>query len=315
MKIVKSIVLFSIVFSLVSCTAIDRKMKVYSAEKIVSYFSHEDFLPEKQMTGNWYDNYNVIAHALGGIDGKEYTNSYNALVSNYNKGTRIFETDLSYTSDGYLVLVHEWNQYHNDFQIGEKDGWSEESLSFFKSNLIYNKYLTMTFEEMLYIMNAIPDIYLVLDTKTFDKESNAKMYEEIIEKINEVNPELAKRIIPQAYTPELYNQIENFHFFDEIIFTLYHYYVESDGYKIFNFIRENKVKVVVMHMNDDWAKAVIRDIRDYAMYDELWDYSNLRIYIHTINDYDIARDIIHEEKFYGIYSDYISENDFVKEIE
>ena len=51
----------------------------------------------------------LIAHALGGIGGKPYSNSLEAFIENYNKGIRIFEVDLSITSDGYVVCRHDWN--------------------------------------------------------------------------------------------------------------------------------------------------------------------------------------------------------------
>ena len=47
-----------------------------------------------------------MAHALGGIDGENYTNSKEALGSNYNKGVRLSEVDINLTADDKLVCVH-----------------------------------------------------------------------------------------------------------------------------------------------------------------------------------------------------------------
>lgn len=277
--------------------------------KKISYYKRDDFKNVSKINEPWYEN-RVIAHAFGGIDGHDYTNSYEALVYNYNQGTRVFEIDLAYTSDNELVLLHEWSQYHEIFKLGINEGWSEESLDTFKNNLIYGNYHPMTFKELLTIMNEIEDFYTVLDSKTFDEESTKKVYQAIIDEIDAVNPKLKSRFIPQAYTPEIYDIIHDYNYFDDIIFTLYHYYVESDGYKIFNIAKERKIKNIVMHMNDDWAKRVIEDIRDYAMYDEEWNYENINIYIHTINDEEIAKKIVLEDNFYGIYSDFITEEAF-----
>lgn len=309
-KINKILIIFLISICLVSCESISKSKKIANSENNVPFFKYNDFKNVGKINGEWYLNYRVIAHALGGIDNIDYTNSYEALVNNYNLGTRVFETDISYTSDGYMVLLHEWNQYHKDYGIGEKNGWSEENIFYFRNNKIFGKYTTMTFDDLLYIMDVIDDLYIVIDSKTFDLESTVSIYDEIIKKINDINPELLKRIIPQAYTPEIYKTLSDYELFDDIIFTLYHYYAESDGYKIFNVIKEYKIKSIVMHMDDDWAVRVIRDIRDYALYDDEWDYSNFNIYIHTINDEEIAKNIVEHENFYGIYSDFISESRF-----
>lgn len=50
----------------------------------------------------------MVAHVLGGIDDKAYTNSKEALLYNYNLGHRAFEVDFSITSDEKLVCAHDW---------------------------------------------------------------------------------------------------------------------------------------------------------------------------------------------------------------
>ena len=49
-----------------------------------------------------------IAHAGGQFNGATYTNSLEALDRNYGAGFRAFEIDLSFTSDGELVCLHDW---------------------------------------------------------------------------------------------------------------------------------------------------------------------------------------------------------------
>ena len=51
-----------------------------------------------------------IAHALGAIDDKVYTNSLEAFQHNYDLGFRVFEADLEYTSDDEIVLIHSWER-------------------------------------------------------------------------------------------------------------------------------------------------------------------------------------------------------------
>ena len=51
-----------------------------------------------------------IAHAGGGINQLTYTNSLEALNSNYDKGFRCFEIDFSWTLDEELVAIHDWEK-------------------------------------------------------------------------------------------------------------------------------------------------------------------------------------------------------------
>ena len=54
-------------------------------------------------------DYSLVAHAMGQIDEYTGTNSLEAFQTNYDKGYRIFECDLSVTNDGQVVLRHDWD--------------------------------------------------------------------------------------------------------------------------------------------------------------------------------------------------------------
>lgn len=254
----------------------------------------------------WYENYRVVAHAFGSVNNHDYTNSYEALVTNYNLGTRVFEVDFASTSDGVTVLLHEWAQYHDVFHLGEHGEWTEESSEYFLSHAIYDELTPMSLDNLLEVMKSIDDFYIVMDSKTFDEDSCKAFYTSFIDKVSSVNKNLLKRFIPQAYSAETYDIIKSFEAFDDIILTCYSMYADSDGWKIYEIVRDRQIKTVVMHMNDDWAKSVIRDIYAYSTYNE-WTNNDFNIYIHTINDDDVAKSIVYDEGFYGIYSDTISE--------
>lgn len=299
----RNIVILVLLFLLSACSV------KYKDVENPSIFNKEDFINVGKLSDNWYD-YAVVGHAFGGFDGKDdYTNTYDALVYNYNLGNRVFEIDLGVTSDDEIVLLHEWKQYHDIFKLGENDEWKQETLDYFKSHRIYDKYTTLTFSELLAIMTKIPDFYIVLDSKTFDVPTTEKMYSRIVDMVSKIDEKLLDRIVPQAYSPEIYDKILEIYPFRDVIFTLYSYYADSDGDRIYRAVKERKIKSVVMHMDNDWAIRVIRDVRDYARWDEEWNYSNMKIFIHTVNDLEKVKSIIEEEKFYGIYSDYIHEKD------
>lgn len=257
---------------------------------------------------DWYNEYRVVAHAMGGIDNYDYTNSLEAFNYHYDNGTRVFEVDVLRTSNNDFALVHDWNQYRTELtNVGDAD-FGPVSTETFVNTLIHDKYRALLLDDLLTLMHKYRDFYVIIDSKTFTVEQTRTFYNDFVDKILEFDAELLKRFIPQAYTPEIYDEIQSLEIFDDIIFTLYGYYHISDGQKIYEIIKEKNIKIIVMHMNDDWAKRVITDIREYAKYDN--NYDNLRIYIHTINDIQHAQSIMNDEGFTGVYSDYITENMF-----
>ena len=57
----------------------------------------------------------IIGHSFGAIDGNTYTGCLEAFEEKYNEGIRTFEVDFSRTSDGYIVLRHDWEIELQDF--------------------------------------------------------------------------------------------------------------------------------------------------------------------------------------------------------
>lgn len=93
----------------------------------VSLFLLGGSFPETETARNtsggfsWKD-YRTIAHALGGMDGKDYLNSREGFLFMYEQGVRLFELDLSRTSDGVWVCRHNWND-----SMGQWDGNGKKS--------------------------------------------------------------------------------------------------------------------------------------------------------------------------------------------
>ena len=111
---------------------------------------------------SWYSKYNVIAHSGGGIDNHKKTNSLESWQYAYDNGTRVFDADLSFTSDGYIVLRHEWS---DDL---EQDNISESNIPVyeeFMKTLIFKKYKPMSIFNVIDFMINHSDIYVACDFK------------------------------------------------------------------------------------------------------------------------------------------------------
>ena len=113
-----------------------------------------------ELVDEWNHTYRVMAHALGGIDNYDYTNSLEAFYQNYNAGTRLFEIDLDTTSDGDICLIHTWEDFRNKLtDIGGDWPMSTEE---FKQVKIHGKYTTVMFKDLLKLMEEIANIVGVI---------------------------------------------------------------------------------------------------------------------------------------------------------
>src|ERR1039458_4726270 len=59
----------------------------------------------------------MVAHAGGAVRGETYTNSRDALDQHYAMGYRVFELDFDWTSDGHLVISHDWKLTSSRFGL------------------------------------------------------------------------------------------------------------------------------------------------------------------------------------------------------
>ena len=102
-----------------------------------------DHEPEK---AEYWEHF--IAHAGGAIDGINYTNCVEAMDLSYSKGCRLFELDLTYTTDGKIVAAH------------DSPGVTEEE---FMNTLIHGKYTPMNMQTINDWFRRHPDAILVTD--------------------------------------------------------------------------------------------------------------------------------------------------------
>ena len=152
-----------------------------------------------------------VAHAGGRADNLRYTNSLEALNSSYDRGYRYFEIDLAETTDGQLVLMHDWDiSVHNLF------GLDKHQLSFkeFKTKPMDRGRLTaLSFNDFYSWFTAHPDTRIILDTK-FDQ---AKIFASVA---SGLTTEDKKRFIPQISSVHDYAAMRHAGY-EDIVLTLY----------------------------------------------------------------------------------------------
>jgi hypothetical protein len=116
--------------------------------------------PQKEIEKNSKEINRFIAHAGGSIDGYTYTNSLNALDSSYNNGFRLFELDISETSDSEFVATHDW--YTWSIQTGFQ-GTLPPTLAEYNSYKIWGKYEPLDMKAINTWFSNHPDAILVSD--------------------------------------------------------------------------------------------------------------------------------------------------------
>lgn len=245
----------------------------------------------------WPYDYKVISHALGGIDGKDYTNSFEALEYSYEKGQRVLEADFLFTSDDVLVLRHYWK---DDLGQENFDG-SAPTLEEFKNTPIYSAYTPVTAEDLAEYMSSHKDLYLVTDVKHKMKSTALEAaIKEFVKIARETDPSILERVIVQIYCEEDYAKMEKIYPFESYIFTLYKLPKEyKDNYgKIAEFCKKAGISVVTMPAK--W-------IKDKSDIEELTE-NDIMVYVHTVNEQEEAAKML-GYGVNGIYSDYLYESD------
>ena len=76
---------------------------------------------------------------------QKYLNTLEALNKNYSKGLKLFELDLKLTSDGFIVAVHDWENWKKNSNY---KGNIPPKLSDFNKVKIFNKYTPLDYKKI-----------------------------------------------------------------------------------------------------------------------------------------------------------------------
>lgn len=242
--------------------------------------------PMKKAEG-WM-GHRFIAHALGGIDGFSYTNSHEAFISNYRKGSRLFEVDLLLTSDGNLAARHDWS---DNLQKPADEAEGPLSLSQFVNSPVYGKFRPLSLDDLLQLMRRYTDIYLITDTKETDPAKVKEQFEYLVAQSLEADPSLLKRIVPEIYNEEMYQIVMDIYPFPHKIYSLYQNTDSAED--VLAFIYDKDFSAVAM--------PIVRAVRNAELISRLNE-KGINIYVHTVNS-GWLMNLLHNRGVYGFYTD------------
>lgn len=154
-----------------------------------------------------------IAHAGGGYQNWQYTNTLQALDFNRDY-FELFEIDFEWTSDGHLVCLHDWDT-NAEWIFGQRFE-APVSLAEFDTLVASHPIAqNCTLETLIRWLQANPEKRLVTDIKA----NNIEGLEQLA---RAYGPGVEKQVIPQIYHPDEYSAARAAGY-QEIIWSLYLY--------------------------------------------------------------------------------------------
>lgn len=245
------------------------KKKLYCTVKVV--------LPEISLPSvpdfPW-GNYNIIAHALGSADGMVYLNSRESFIESYDKGYRMFEADLSQTSDGVWVCRHNWKE-----ALGQWEGGGKRVLSCteFLFAPIYGKYTPMTLADLFLLLKEYPDAYVMLDSKEYETRNYSNTLEDYQEYIRIAKncgaEESLNRIIPQIYNESMYPAVASLKKFPTYLYAMWQDYSEVELTCIADYCQKQGIDAVTISRTN-WSSQI----------QQIFDERDIYVYVYTVNN-------------------------------
>lgn len=124
-----------------------------------------------------------MLHALGGDSGRTYVNSVEVLSAWYNRGARLYETDVWETSDGKLVLTH---RNSTDGSLSKSDCErlgleypADPTFEEFMRCKVWGHYPTSSFQDLVDFMAQHDDLYVMIDIQNRSYADTKALYGKI----------------------------------------------------------------------------------------------------------------------------------------
>jgi glycerophosphoryl diester phosphodiesterase len=209
-----------------------------------------------------------VAHAGGSFGQTSVTNSLDALNAN-SPYYDLFEIDLSWTADGSLVCLHDWQE-----SFAYRFGFTPDApltLARFRALVAEtapDRPENCTLDTLMGWLRNNPGKRIVTDLKDENLAG--------LRLIARSSPDLLARILPQAYQPDEIAQIRALGFSD-VIWTLYRY--GGDDSAVLAALEGQSLFALTMpevRVATGLARRVL-------------DQTGIRSYVHTVNDPAVAR--------------------------
>ena len=212
-----------------------------------------------------------VAHAMGRIDGHDYTNSLEAFLHNYEIGFRVFEVDMVLSADSVPIARHSGSHMFEILGQNPPQRILEQqtepftstvqgvplTLGEFKNLRINKKYTPMDIYDLIALLQKYPDISFLIDHgyNFFTLDARTAFYKNLIDIVCKTDPTLMDRIIPNTADGEFLEVLTSLYPFKNIIYVLF----KENDEAAFELIKKtNAISTVFMSpslaLNTDYVK-------------------------------------------------------------
>ena len=239
-------------------------------------------------------NVRTIAHALGGVEGISYLNCREGFVGAYEAGCRVFEVDLTRTSDDAWVCRHSWTD-----PMGQWEGEDSRKLdkATFLEKPYYGKYQGLAFADLVELLTEYPDAYLLLDTKHYsitNYQNALRDYSSLLAQVSDMGAEgILDRCIPEIYNESMYYGIAMLHSFPAFMYSCWQSYSLQELEEIAAFCKDHALAAVAI-AQDDWSGKA----------QELFTRQGIYVYVYTVNEAEQAEALL-DAGVQGIVTDFL----------
>lgn len=206
-----------------------------------------------------------VAHALGDIEGIDYTNSLEAFQQSLAEDYRCVEFDLVWDECGVWILRHE--------------------------DQIIAPYHVLTLTEFLSILSQHPTVSAILDSKTRTQVGLDRVLKAIQQETAALDRSVLDQLVIQTYSFDQYRRVSQQDIFHSVILTLYGTSYTED--QVVAYAKEAKVKVITM----PWIKA-------NPTYIHRLQEAGVIVYVHTVNSASVFARML-AMGVQGIYTDVV----------
>jgi len=140
-------------------------------------------------------------------------------------------------------------------------------------------------------MEKYPDFYLITDTKETDKAKVEQQFTVLVEQARKLDASLLQRIIPEIYSPEMYDVVMSIYPFPNKIYSLYK--SGASAASIVKFVKEKQISVVAMPT----YRVVMNPNLVYAL-----NQLGVQSYVHTVNTVETMK-LMSRLGVHGYYTD------------
>lgn len=279
-------------------TAEEARRAEEEAERLRNAIPPEQRKPaDEQDAAEILSEQKVIAHALGQVGGYVGMNCLEGFLHSYDMGYRVLEVDFRMTSDGRVVLRHDWSEgVQEDISVTQIPTLEE-----FRATPMHEKYTPLSFGDLLLLMEQYRDVCIITDTKFLDEEVVKAQFEEMVNEAHRLGRSyLLDRMIVQVYSKTHFTVVDSIHHFPHYIYTLYREGFAGTEEVLrdrLDFAKENGIEALTM-WNYLWKPE----------WKEIVEEAGIKIYVHTENRIPEAKRLL-ANGVSAIYTDRIKPAD------